>query len=88
MDTLKNPWSTQPFGPIIFEIYFIGTVPTVTQRCVGVYETATIPNQFFSFDMNLTSTEISAANNGVEFILVVTNPNPKNMTRLRVIISP
>lgn len=53
LDTLRNPWSLYPFGPIRFEIYYQSLI--ITQRCTGIYETTTQPNNFKNLNFNIPS---------------------------------
>jgi len=81
-DTLRNPWSLYPLGPIKFEIYYLNLI--VSQRCTGVYETATQANNFKSLTFSIANVSISAVNSALSCFIGITNPCPKNKTLLKV----
>jgi hypothetical protein len=82
LDSLRNPWSLYPYGPIRFEIYYLNLI--ITQRCTGLYETATQANNFKGLTFSITTTEISAINTGLSCFITINNPCPKNKTLLKV----
>ena len=81
VDSLRNPWSFQNFGPITFDLMVNGDL---SQSCTDVYSSVTETNILKTIVFSISNLQISTLNSNIRMIFIATNPFPKPDNRVKV----